>query len=264
VQKSPSRPGAVVLELVGLHARDDRDLPALRGVDLRVRAGEIVGVAGVEGNGQSELVEALIGLRAVTAGHIMLEGREVTGLGTRPRREAGLSAIPEDRLKHGVAVAASIRDNLAMSRYYLPPLARGLFLAPARMAKYARSLVKRNDIRTGDIDLPVASLSGGNMQKLVVARELGLEPCLLIAAQPTRGVDIGAIQAIHEQIVAARDRGAAVLVVSAELSEILALADRIAVFYEGQVTGLFEAGTVSEEELGLYMLGVKRMSEPAA
>ena len=151
-----------------------------------------------------------------------------------------------------------------MSRHYRPPLTRGPFLSPGRMAAYAWDLVRRGDVRTRDIKLPAASLSGGNMQKLVVARELAMKPKLLIAAQPTRGVDIGAIEAIHEHIVAERDRGAAVLLVSAELSEILALSDRIAVLYEGEVTGLFEAATVTEEELGLYMLGIKRSTEPAA
>lgn len=175
-----------------------------------------------------------------------------------------MAAVPEDRLKHGVAIAASIKDNLAMSRYYRPPLTRGLFLSPRRMAQYAWGLVRGSDVRTRDINLPVSSLSGGNMQKLVVARELGMSPKLLIAAQPTRGVDIGAIEAIHQRIVAERDRGTAVLLVSAELSEILALSDRIAVLYEGQVTGLFDAGVVTEEELGLYMLGIKHAGEPAA
>jgi simple sugar transport system ATP-binding protein len=188
-----------------------------------------------------------------------LLGRAITNLAPRAIREAGLAHIPEDRLKHGVAPAASIRDNVAMSRYYRPPLASGWLLSPRRMAAYARDLIARYDIRTRDERLPAASLSGGNMQKLVVARELGLEPRLLVAAQPTRGVDIGAIEAIHERIVAERDRGTAVLVVSAELSEVMALADRIAVMYEGQITGVFETGAVTEEELGLYMLGVKRM-----
>ena len=175
-----------------------------------------------------------------------------------------MAAVPEDRLKHGVAAAASIKDNLVMSKYYRPPLTRGPFLLPRRMAAYAWGLVRGSDVRTRDINLPVSSLSGGNMQKLVVARELGMAPKLLIAAQPTRGVDIGAIEAIHQRIVAERDRGTAVLLVSAELSEILALSDRIAVLYEGRVTGVFDAGTVNEEELGLYMLGIKHAGEPAA
>jgi len=259
VRKGPSRPGDEALRVDDLRALDDRGVPALRGVDVSVRAGEIVGVAGVEGNGQSELVEALTGLRTVTGGRVMVRGRDMTNGTTRAIREAGVAYIPEDRLRQGVAAAGSIRDNLALDGYYHRPLAHGPWLSPRRVAAYARGLVARYDIRTRDPRLPVSSLSGGNMQKLVVARELGTEPRLLIAAQPTRGVDIGAIAAIHARIVAERDRGAAVLLVSAELSEILALSDRIAVMYEGRVTGLFAAGTVTEHELGLYMLGVKRM-----
>jgi len=260
VQKAPAHPGAVALEVRSLRADDDRGVPALNGLDLTVRCGEIVGVAGVEGNGQTELVEALTGLRKATAGTVSLQGLPITNVSPRRVREAGVSHIPEDRLKHGVAATASIRDNLAMSRYYRPPLlSGGLLLRPHRLALYAWDLIRRFDIRTRDAALPAGSLSGGNMQKLVIARELALDPRLLIAAQPTRGVDIGAIESIHQRIVDERDRGAAVLVVSAELSEVMALADRIAVMYEGRITGIFDAGTVIEEELGLYMLGVKRM-----
>jgi ABC-type uncharacterized transport system ATPase subunit len=264
VTKEPARPGDVMLEVRELRATDDRGVAALRGVNLTVRASEIVGIAGVEGNGQSEFVEVLMGLRSADSGRVCLGAEDVTGVSTRLRREAGISAVPEDRLQHGVAAAARISDNLAMSRHYRPPLTNGPFLSPRRIASYAWNLVRRNDVRTRDIHLPASSLSGGNMQKLVVARELAMAPKLLIAAQPTRGVDIGAIEAIHQHIVAERDRGAGVLLVSAELSEVLALADRIAVLYEGVVTGEFEAGTISEEEIGLYMLGVKRAAEPAA
>ncbi|MGH2344473.1 MAG: ABC transporter ATP-binding protein, partial [Chloroflexota bacterium] len=264
IGKKPATPGDVVLRLDGLRAVDDRGLPALRGINLSVRTGEIVGIAGVEGNGQSELVDVLTGLRDADGGTITLGSVNVTRLSTLRRREAGISSIPEDRLRYGVAAPASIKDNLAMSRHYRPPLTRGPFLLPGRMAAYAWDLVRSGDVRTRDIKLPAASLSGGNMQKLVVARELALKPSLLIAAQPTRGVDIGAIEAIHGHIVAERDRGAAVLLVSAELSEILALSDRIAVLYEGEITGIFEAASVTEEELGLYMLGIKRSAEPAA
>jgi len=260
VQKAPAHPGAVALEVRGLRADDDRGVSALNGLDLTVRFGEIVGIAGVEGNGQTELVEALTGLRKATAGTVSLQGRPIANVSPRRVREAGVSHIPEDRLKHGVAATASIRDNLAMSRYYRPPLLSGGFLLrPHRLALYAWDLIRRFDIRTRDAALPAGSLSGGNMQKLVIARELALAPRLLVAAQPTRGVDIGAIESIHQRIVDERDRGAAVLVVSAELSEVMALADRIAVMYEGRITGIFDAGTVTEEELGLYMLGVKRM-----
>ncbi len=263
VRKTPSRPGEMVLRVEGLRATDDRGAPALRGVDLSVRAGEIVGVAGVEGNGQSELVEVLMGLRKAAGGHVEVRGREATNKATRAIREQGVAYIPEDRLRVGVAASGSIQDNLAMEGYNRRPLAHGPWLSPRRVAAYARGLVARYDIRTRDPRLPAGSLSGGNMQKLVVARELSTGPGLLIAAQPTRGVDIGAIASIHERIVAARDEGAAVLLVSAELSEIMALSDRIAVLYEGRVTAVFDAGAVTEHELGLYMLGVKRMDGAA-
>ena len=263
VQKTPASPGEVVLTVQGVRADDDRGLSALRGVNLSVRAGEIVGIAGVEGNGQTELVQVLTGLRKATHGRVQVLDHVVTNHSPRAIRDAGVSHIPEDRLAHGVALAASIQDNLVMSRYNRLPLSNHDWLSPGRIARYARDLIAHFDIRTRDPRLPVSSLSGGNMQKLVVARELGMEPRLLIAAQPTRGVDIGAIESIHERIVAARDNGTAVLVVSAELSEIMALADRIAVMYEGDITGIFDTGTVTEEELGLYMLGVKRMGEVA-
>jgi simple sugar transport system ATP-binding protein len=264
ILREPAHPGEIMLSVVDVLADDDRGVPALRGLSLHVRAGEILGIAGVEGNGQSELVDVLTGLRRVVSGRIELIGRDITNQSTKARREAGMSAIPEDRLSNGVATSASIRDNLAMSRHYRPPLASHGILWPSRMAAYARSLVLRSDIRTLGIDQRVLSLSGGNMQKLVVARELALAPKLLIAAQPTRGVDIGAIEAIHRRLVGERDSGAAVLLISAELSEVMALADRIVVMYEGEVTGVFDAGTVTEQELGLYMLGVKRASGTAA
>ncbi|HEX8919674.1 MAG TPA: ABC transporter ATP-binding protein [Chloroflexota bacterium] len=260
VHRSPSKPGAVILSARGLRGCDEHGIEVLRGVNLDVHAGEIVGIAGVEGNGQTELVEVLTGLRKASAGAVEVSGRIITNGPPRAVREAGVAFIPEDRLKHGVAPSASIQYNLAMAGYYTPPLKQGPILSPRRIARNARDLVARFDIRTRDTRLPVSSLSGGNMQKLVVARELATQPRLLIASQPTRGVDIGAIQSVHERIVAERDRGTAVLLVSAELSEIMALSDRIAVMYEGKITGLFQGGTVSEQELGLYMLGVKRDS----
>jgi general nucleoside transport system ATP-binding protein len=263
VHKTPASPGEPVLEVSGLVTSDERGVEVLAGVDLIVRAGEIVGIAGVEGNGQTELVEVLTGLRRAGGGQVSLNGKDILNRSPRTIRESRVAFIPEDRLKHGVAAAASIRDNLVMGRYYRPPLTRGPFLLPGRITAFARDLVRRFDIRTRDVRLPASSLSGGNMQKLVVARELSSTPALLIAAQPTRGVDIGAIEAIHARIVEERDRGTAILVVSAELSEVMALSDRIAVMYEGRVTGVFEAGTVTEEELGLYMLGIKRQGEAA-
>ena len=263
VQKDPAHPGETVLTVRGLTASDDRGVPALRGVNLDVASGEIVGIAGVEGNGQSELVEVLTGLRKATGGSVALFGNSIVNLNPREIRDHGVAYVPEDRIKHGTAPAASIRDNLAMSRYDRAPIGNRLWMFTGRLNRYARDLVSRYDIRTRDINLPVSSLSGGNMQKLVLARELSMLPNLLIASQPTRGLDIGATEGVHERLVAERDRGTAVLLVSAELSEIMALSDRIAVIYEGEITGVFKAADVTEEELGEYMLGVKRSGEAA-
>jgi len=263
VHKEKANPGELVLEVRNLTALDEAGAPALRGVDLDVSSGEILGIAGVEGNGQTELVEVLTGLRKATGGDVRLFGRRIVNLNPRLVRDNGLAYVPEDRIKHGTAPAASIRDNLAMSRFDRAPIGNRWWMFPRRLSRYARDLVKRYDIRTRDIKLPVSSLSGGNMQKLVLARELSMNPDLLVVAQPTRGLDIGATQSVHERLVAERDRGTAVLLVSAELSEIMALSDRIAVMYGGQVTGVFDAAEVTEEELGLYMLGIKRAGEAA-
>jgi simple sugar transport system ATP-binding protein len=263
VHKEPAEPGDVVLQVRGLTATDDRGLPALRGVDLTVSSGEILGIAGVEGNGQTELVEVLVGLRKAESGDVRLFGRRVLNLPPRQIRDAGMAYIPEDRLQDGTAPTASIRDNLAMSRFDRPPIGNRWWMFPRRLARYARELVARFDVRTRDINLPVSSLSGGNIQKLVLARELSMQPDLLIAAQPSRGLDIGATENVHERLVAERDRGTAVLLVSAELSEVMALSDRIAVIFEGRITGVFQAADVTEEELGLYMLGIKRAGEAA-
>lgn len=259
VEKAPARAGDEVLKVSDLSTVDDRGLPALENVSFSVRLGEIVGIAGVEGNGQTELVEVLTGLRRAMNGSIFYHGKEVTHLTTRKRRELGMSHIPEDRLRLGVNPDCTIEENLVLDNYYHPPLARSIFLDMGKIEEYAESLIDRFNIITPDSKLPTSSLSGGNMQKLVLAREMGNEPDLLIAAQPTRGVDVGAIEYIHEQIIRLRDEGNGVLLVSAELDEILSLSDRILVMYEGVIVGEFLGGAVSENELGLYMVGTKRM-----
>ncbi len=236
VDKEPVRPKDVILEARGLRAMDDRGVAALRGVNLTGRAAEIVGIAGVEGNGQSELVEVLMGLRSADSGRVSLAAEDVTGVSTRRRREAGISAVPEDRLQQGVAAAAAISDNLAMSRHYRPPLTHGPFLLPGRIASYAWGLVRRNDVRTRDTHLPASSLSGGNMQKLVVGRELAMAPKLLIAAQPTPW---GGYRRNRGNSSARRSRArsgrAAYCSSRPNSARSLALADRIAVLYEGVV-----------------------------
>jgi len=255
VDKAPAAPGDVVLAVEGVSVRDERGATAVDGVDLVVRSGEIVGVAGVQGNGQRELVEAICGMRPATAGRVRIAGEDTTGSGPRHLGEIGLAHIPEDREKHGLVGSYSVADNLVLNRFFSPPFAlRGVRQRDA-VAAHAEELVGRFDIRTPSVSTPAASLSGGNKQKVVVAREIAAEPKVLVAAQPTRGVDVGSIEFIHSQLVAERDRGVGVLLVSAELDEILSLSDRIYVLYEGRTVASFDAATVTREQLGLAMAG---------
>jgi ABC-type uncharacterized transport system ATPase subunit len=255
VHKGPADPRDVVLDVEGLRVRDDRGQEAVRGLDLQVRAGEILGVAGVEGNGQRELVEALCGMRPKAGGVVRIAGTVATALHPHQVHALGVSHIPEDREKDGFVGSYSVADNLVLNRFDVAPFAsRGVRRLDAVEAT-AHELVERFDVRTPSVDTPLSSLSGGNKQKVVVARELSQSPVLLVAAQPTRGVDVGSIEFIHNQIVAARDAGAAVLLVSAELDEVIGLADRIAVLYAGRVVEVVDAAAASRERLGLLMAG---------
>lgn len=244
----PGTPGDVVLDVTGLAAQGVHE------ADLTVHAGEIVGVAGVAGNGQSELIEALAGLRPVTTGRVTLRGHDITHASATERRLKGLAYVPEDRHAVGTAPAASVADNLAMGHHRTSLSSRGL-LAPATVRAHARRLVERFGIKVPAVGVRTSALSGGNLQKLLIGRELAHEAPLLLVEQPTRGVDIGAIQNIHDQLVAYRDTGHAVLLVSAELSEIRGLADRVLVMYEGRVTATFEKDEADERALGLAMAG---------
>ena len=255
VPKGPADPGDVVLEVRDLVVADDRDVPMVNGLDLQVRAGEIVGIAGVEGNGQRELVEAVTGMRPPLAGRITISDHDIAGWS--PRRVAGLGVghVPEDRGKHGLVGAFSVADNLVLNRYHRPPFSRrGVFQRDA-IAEYARREVAAFDVRTPSTDTLAGSLSGGNQQKCVVARELSGDVRLLVVAQPTRGLDVGSIEFIHSQIVARRDAGAAVLLVSAELDEIFALADRIGVLYRGRMAAVTDREGATREGVGLLMAG---------
>jgi simple sugar transport system ATP-binding protein len=223
-------------------------------VSFQVRAGEILGVAGVQGNGQTELCEALLGLRPVVGGSVHILGRDVTRATTRERLHAGVGYIPEDRQRDGLVGMFSVAENLILDTYSQPPYARGLALDVAKVKETAAARVAEYDVRTTSVATPVATLSGGNQQKVILAREVGREVKLLVANQPTRGLDVGSIEFVHRRIIEERDRGVAVLIVSSELDEIYALADRIAVMYEGKITG-FRAPTVSVAELGLLMAG---------
>jgi simple sugar transport system ATP-binding protein len=263
VKKAPAQPGEEVLRLEGLTANNNRRLPALRGVDLELCRGEILGLAGVDGNGQTELIEVLTGLRPATGGRVWLKGREMTRARVRQRIRAGLGHIPEDRRKRGLVLEFSVAENLVLATYDRPPFATGLNLNQGTVRRHAERLVKEFDIRTPDPETPAASLSGGNQQKVIVAREIDREPDVLIAAQPTRGLDVGAIEFVHERLVAERDRGKAVLLVSFELDEILALSDRLAVMYEGRIVAVLPAGEANEELLGLLMSGAARSVQEA-
>jgi simple sugar transport system ATP-binding protein len=258
VHKKVATPGATVLELQNITAADDMGHPALRGVSLSVHAGEIVGVAGVQGNGQTELVEVITGLRKATGGQITINGEVMTNASPRHITQVGQSShVPEDRHTYGMVSGYSVADNLVLDTYFQPPFVRGITINQAAIRQQAERLIEEFDVRTPDIDTAGGSLSGGNQQKMVVAREFSRPLKLLIAAQPTRGIDVGSIEFIHNQIVAKRDAGVAVLVVSSELDEIMALADRIAVMYKGEIIDIVPRAAATREVLGLLMAGVK-------
>ncbi len=261
IEKPAEKRGEKVMEVKKISYITDTGRPMLRDVSFNVYAGEILGVAGVEGNGQTELVEVLTGLRPAASGEALVCGKMVINKTPREVRLAGVAHIPEDRLTNGLAMAASIDENLIVDRYFRAPFHRGFSIDYGQVFGLGRKLIGEYDIRTPSGRLPVASLSGGNMQKVIVAREFSSEPELLIAAQPTRGIDVGATEFIRGQLVKKRTEGTGVLLVSADLAEVMSLSDRLIVMYEGQITGVFpDAANVSEEELGLYMLGVKRQT----
>lgn len=256
VDKAPARPGDVVLRVDDLQVADDRGLPAVNGISFEVRAGEIVGVAGVQGNGQTELVEALTGLRQAGAGKITVLGKDITRASPRSIIEQGVAHIPEDRQKHGLVLSFPLVDNLVLSTYYRPPFARGIVLNEKEIDSNGQRLVNEFDVRTPSTYTLAGTLSGGNQQKVIVAREFSRPIKLLIAAQPTRGLDVGSTEFIHRRIVDARDSGCAVVLVSVELEEIMSLSDRIVVLYRGKVIGSMPADQATAQELGLLMAGV--------
>lgn len=257
VDKGPSSPGDVVMEVRGLTAEDVRGQPVVRGVDLFVRAGEILGVAGVQGNGQTELVEVLTGLHPATGGSVRILGQDVTNAPPRRITELGVAHVPEDRQNDGLVLTFPVYDNLVLCCYYQSPFADGPAIQFEKVYEYADQVVKEFDVRTPSILMPAQTLSGGNQQKLIVAREFSRPIKLLIAAQPTRGLDVGSIEYIHQRLIEKRDAGTAVLLVSVELDEIMALSDRIAVMYEGRIVDTVDADKVTREELGLLMAGAR-------
>jgi general nucleoside transport system ATP-binding protein len=254
VEKSDGRPSEPALEVRDLRVRDDRGLETVRGVSLSVRSGEIVALAGVDGNGQNELVEAITGLRRPQSGEIRVAGREVGGAGVRATSDAGVAHIPEDRQRRGLVLPFTLAENLALREYRSPPLSRRGWLNIGRMTARARSLLREYDVRGGHPGTLASSLSGGNQQKVCIAREIASNPRLLVAHQPTRGLDVGAIEFVHRRLVAERDAGRGIFLVSLESDEVRSLADRILVIYEGEIVGEF-APDASEEELGVAMTG---------
>jgi len=256
VPKDTAHPGDAVLEVRDIHVKDERQALAVNGITFQVCMGEILGVAGVQGNGQTELVEALTGLRKLERGNIHLKGQDLSHAQPREFTEQGTAHIPENRHRFGMVSDYPISENLVLNRYHKMPFANKGIRDYDAIAENAEHLVEMFDVRTPSIATSGGSLSGGNQQKMVVARELGHELSLLIAAQPTRGVDVGSIEFIHGQIVKQRDAGVAVLLVSAELDEIMALSDRIIVMYKGEIIGEVAAATATREQLGLLMAGV--------
>jgi len=254
VEKTGASPGAPLLRVADLHVRDERGIEKVHGVSLEVREGEIVGVAGVDGNGQTELIDAIVGLRRPDAGTIELAGEDVTRDGARHHFDAGLGHVPQDRQRRGLVLDFSLAENVALHDYRKPPASRFGWLFPNRLIERARRLITEFDVRGGGPLTKASALSGGNQQKVILAREIDRDPKVLIAAQPTRGLDVGAIEFVHRRLIEERDDGRAVLLVSLELDEILSLSDRILVIYEGEIVAEFPP-TATEAELGLAMTG---------
>lgn len=263
VDKQEVEPGDTVLEVKDLVVTDSRQMDIVKGLNLDVRAGEIVGLAGVDGNGQSELLEAITGLRPSKSGRITLNGKEITNLNPRSITRSGVGHIPEDRHRRGLILDFSIGENMVLQSYDQSPFAKGFWLQYNQIFEYAKKLIREFDVRTPDTHTPARALSGGNQQKGIIAREVDRDPDLLIAAQPTRGLDVGAIEYIHKRLVEQRDKGKAVLLMSLELDEVLKLSDRVAVIFEGKVAGWVNPETVTEKEVGLLMAGGQTDKEVA-
>jgi ABC-type uncharacterized transport system ATPase subunit len=252
----PLKSGAVRLEIQELRAMGDRGTEALRGVDLQLHAGEILGLAGVSGNGQRELAECLAGVRKTTHGTILLDGVDTTSMPLKQRVDSGLAYIPEERMRDGAIREFSVHENIFLHDHASPKYTHGIFLDFPRMWAFASELVKEFNVKTPGLDTPIKNLSGGNIQKLIMARELSRQPVVLIAAQPTRGVDIGATEYIHQRLLQQREEGTAILLISEDLDEIRVLSDRIAVLYEGRIMGVVERDQSTVEQIGLMMAGI--------
>ncbi|AQY52514.1 ABC transporter ATP-binding protein [Listeria weihenstephanensis] len=254
-EKTPATPGKDVLEVKDLVVKESRGVESVRGLNLTVRAGEIVGIAGVDGNGQSELIQAISGLTKTTNGSILLKGEHIENKKPRRITESGLGHIPEDRHKHGLVLEMSLGENIALQTYYKKPISNKGFLNHKEMYDFARKLIEEYDVRASSEYVAAKALSGGNQQKAIIAREISRDPDFLIAAQPTRGLDVGAIEFIHRRLIEQRDEGKAILLMSFELDEIMNVSDRIAVIYEGKIVAIVKPEETTEQELGLLMAG---------
>ncbi len=252
----PLKAGPVRLKIQELHTMGDRGLEALHGVSLEIRSGEILGLAGVSGNGQRELAECLAGVRRSTGGSIQLEDLNITAMPLKDRVDSGLAYIPEERMRDGAIREFSVQENVFLHDHASPKFSRGIFLDFKRMSAFARELIQNFSVKTPGLETPIKNLSGGNIQKLIMARELSRQPKVLIAAQPTRGVDIGATEYIHQRLLQQRDEGTAILLISEDLDEIRTLSDRIAVMYEGRIIGIVERDQATVEQIGLMMAGI--------
>ena len=263
VEKKPAAPGKVVLDVenVTMHnAQHKKD--SVKNVSFQVHAGEIVCLAGIEGNGQTEFVYGLTGLEKFNSGKVTLDGKDITNASIRERSKDGMSHIPEDRHKHGLVLDYSLENNIVLQRYWQPEFQKNGFIRSEKVREYSDRLIEQYDVRSGQGSATIVrSMSGGNQQKAIIAREIDKDPKLLVAVQPTRGLDVGAIEYIHRQIVAQRDKGKAVLLVSLELDEVMNLSDRILVMYEGEVVGEFDPKTTTVQELGLYMAGARKQGK---
>ena len=254
-EKEEAQPKEVVLKISDLVVNENRGVPAVKELSLDVRAGEIVGIAGIDGNGQSELIQAITGLRKVKSGSIKIKGQEVVGLSPRKITEMNVSHVPEDRHRDGLVLEMMLSENIALQTYYKEPLSKNGVLNYNQINSYARKLMEEFDVRAANEIVPASALSGGNQQKAIIAREVDRNPDLLIVSQPTRGLDVGAIEYIHKRLIGERDKGKAVLVVSFELDEILNLSDRIAVIHDGKIQGIVKPSETNKQELGILMAG---------
>ena len=254
-EKEEAQPKEVVLQISDLVVNENRGVPAVKELSLDVRAGEIVGIAGIDGNGQSELIQAITGLRKVKSGSIKIKGQEVVGLSPRKITEMNVSHVPEDRHRDGLVLEMMLSENIALQTYYKEPLSKNGALNYNQINSYARKLMEEFDVRAANEIVPASALSGGNQQKAIIAREVDRNPDLLIVSQPTRGLDVGAIEYIHKRLIGERDKGKAILVVSFELDEILNLSDRIAVIHDGKIQGIVKPSETNKQELGILMAG---------